>query len=237
MENNLTFSPSHEMKIDMVKNLKKIQEFTKDGTNFQIYNFLRENSISSTIIPVLKKAGVLKVKAKGYHGAIGYVWATIDPNIYMAEKTLISIREYNNKGNAKAKRKREQSKTTLLSPIQEKHEEKEDVWNEPINKSVFDEECENQDKQWKDPLDKQLDYSKIDKLFGKPLSDYDIVDKGTKEKLQSLEKENDRLSDIVKELNKELVNVHAIRRELEKQKEVNKIRCFNVLWGVITIKW
>jgi hypothetical protein len=237
MENNLTFNMSHEMKIDMVRNLKTIQEFTKDGTNMYIYKFLKENKISSTIIPVLKKAGILKIKTKGYHGAIGYIWSTINPNIYMAEKTLIGIREYINENNEKARSKKARTQATLLSPLEEKWEEKDDVLNDAINKSPFDEECENQDKQWRDPLDNKVDYSKIDNLFGKPLLDFEVVSKGTNDKLKSLEKENDRLSNIVKDLNKELVDVHAIRRQLEKQKETNKTRCFNVLWGVITIKW
>ena len=208
---------THEKKMDCLNKLKTIQQLTKNGEMPYIYDQISKHKIVSTYIPVLKNAGAIRVNKKEGK-SIFYIWNTIEPNIFMAEKTLQQISAYNEKNMTKRKER------LALKDAQQ------------IELQV-DKKFENQDKQWKDTSDNQVDYSKIDNLFGKPLLDFEIVSKGTKEKLQSLEKENDRLSDIVKELNKELVNVHAIRRELEKQKEVNKIRCFNVLWGVITIKW
>jgi len=220
-----------QQKTDLLNGLKEIRDFTRNGDNYYIYKFLNEKKIAFTVVPILKSAGIIKVYQKKYRGAVAYIWNTIEPNIYMAEKILYAIRDYNSKNNQKAKKRK----------LVEK--------NAQNLKSSFDKEIENlqkgvvnndEPKQQIIPIEKakkMLNYSDIERLFGKPLSDFEMMDKGTNDKLKSLEKENERLSNVVKDLNKELVNVHAIKRELEKQKETNKTRCFNVLWGVITIKW
>jgi len=220
---------THQKKIDCLNKLKTIQQLTKNGDTPYIYDQIRKYNIISTYIPVLKNAGVIRVNKKEGK-SIFYIWNTIEPNIFMAEKTLQEISAYNERNMVKRK---------------EKLALKENRFRKP----QFDEECENQQKGFEnkdepkqqiipiEKAEKMLNYSDIERLFGKPLSDFEMMDKGTNDKLKSLEKENDRLSNVVKELNKELVDVHAVKRQLEKQKETNKIRCFNVLWGVITIKW
>lgn len=213
---------TQEKKMDCLNKLKIIQHLTKNGEISYIYDHISKYNIISTYIPVLKTAGIIRVYKKEGK-AMFYIWNTIEPNIHMAEKTLQQISAYNEKNMAKRKEKLALKDAQQIKlPVDEPFENQ----DEPTQKIIPVETAA-----------KMLNYSDIERLFGKPLSDFEMMDKGTKEKLQSLEKENDRLSNIVKDLNKELVDVHAIKRQLEKQKETNKTRCFNVLWGVITIKW
>jgi len=206
---------THQKKIDCLNKLKIIQQLTKNGDTPYIYDQIRKYNIISTYIPVLKNAGVIRVNKKEGK-SIFYIWNTIEPNIFMAEKTLQQISAYNERNMAKRK---------------EKLALKENRFRKP----QFDEECENQQKGFEnqdEPKQQIISFETATKML-----DFEMMNKGTNDKLKSLEKENDRLSNIVKDLNKELVNVHAEKRQLEKQKEINKTRCFNVLWGVITIKW
>jgi hypothetical protein len=175
-------------KLECLAKLQKIHDFTKNGDNYFIYDFLKANDIVITYVPVLKSAGVIRVKSKknveGKRGTtLAYVWNTIEPNIYMAEKTLQLIVDYNKKGLERQKERIKQKQGKLN--LQEK----------PIEKEKVEASTEKLQE-----TRKMLNYSEIEKLFGTPLMDVETY----QEKIEKLQSEVERLDKLNKHLEHQL---------------------------------
>jgi len=202
---------TQQQKTDLLNELKSIREFTRNGDNYYIYKFSDEKKISYTLVSILKSTGLIKVHKKKYRGAIAYIWSTIEPNIYMAEKLLYAIRDYNNKNNEKAKKRKsaEKNAQNLKSSFDE------EIGN--LQKGVVNnDETKPQEEQWYDP---------IENSSSKPveLCDIEICNRG---EIQNWKSEIERLDKLNKQLEHQLdyaqnVEIKEVQEELVKAMNLN----------------
>ena len=217
--------------------LIEIYDLTQKPTELAISKIFRKHNLSGTIATVLVKNRVLKVfKTKRPKM---YLWNSVKPHYKMVDNVIEKTQEL-------SKFYRENPKKQKLDIPKENDKTIDDnigYWSKFENAnylySLAEENTKVKSEEVNQPIEEEKDFLGVD------ITNVEICDNGTTEKLKQLQKENEKYIYKIGELNQEIFDLKTIiltvgttsNESLKKKQKDRSIKNFTLLWGMIKINY